>query len=75
MFSLFFREERVTNYQEAKECNTEAFSTYFEAMLEEGIYLPPSQFESNFLSVAHKEVDLEKTIEANYKALQQVKEG
>ncbi len=75
MFSLFFREERVTNYQEAKDCDTEAFAAYFEAMLEEGIYLPPSQFESNFVSAAHTEVDLEQTIEANYKALRQVKEA
>ncbi|GAB6098509.1 glutamate-1-semialdehyde 2,1-aminomutase [Halanaerocella petrolearia] len=75
MFSIFFTEEQVTNYQEAQASNTNAFALYFNQMLEQGIYLPPSQFESNFISIAHTEEDLERTIEANYNALQKVKES
>ena len=73
MFSLFFRDEEVTNYQETQECDTDAFSLYFETMLEQGIYLPPSQFEANFISAVHNERDLKKTVKANYKALKEVK--
>ncbi len=46
-----------------------AFAKYFRAMLDEGIYLAPSQFEAMFVSTAHSEDDLERTVEANQKAL------
>ncbi|KPJ55956.1 MAG: glutamate-1-semialdehyde aminotransferase, partial [Deltaproteobacteria bacterium DG_8] len=48
MFTLFFSEKRVTNYQEARECDLKMFAHYFHIMLGEGVYLPPSQFETNF---------------------------
>jgi glutamate-1-semialdehyde 2,1-aminomutase len=73
MFSIFFRKEEVTNYAEAKECNLDIFARYFTEMLNQGIYLPPSQFESNFISTKHTDELLERTIKANYKALKTIK--
>jgi len=73
MFTLFFNSSEVTDYQSAKSSNTKAFSIYFNKMLEEGIYLPPSQFEANFISLSHGKDEIETTIEANYKALLEVK--
>ncbi|AGB41205.1 glutamate-1-semialdehyde-2,1-aminomutase [Halobacteroides halobius DSM 5150] len=73
MFSIFFTDKQVIDYKTAKESDTDAFTTYFKQMLAAGIYLPPSQFESNFVSLAHVEADLDATIEANYNALAKVK--
>ena len=75
MLSLFFTEQKVSDYQTAKSSNTDAFAVYFNKMLEEGIYIPPSQFEANFISLAHDNSDLETTIKANYKALKEVKKS
>lgn len=74
MFSLFFTEDEVIDYATAQACNTDAFALYFEKMLEQGIYLGCSQFEAAFMSLAHTDEDIEKTIEANYNALKAVKE-
>jgi glutamate-1-semialdehyde 2,1-aminomutase len=64
MFTWFFTKRPVTNWDEAASCDTAAFGQYFRAMLEAGIYLPPSQFEAAFLSAAHTELDVEETIAA-----------
>jgi glutamate-1-semialdehyde 2,1-aminomutase len=72
MLTLFFTSKPVTDYDSAKTSDTAKFSKYFNAMLELGIYLPPSQFEAAFISTAHTERIIEKTIRANYKALQQI---
>lgn len=64
MFTLFFTSEPVTDYESAKKSDTQAFGRYFRAMLESGIYLPPSQFEAAFLSAAHTVEDIDKTIAA-----------
>jgi glutamate-1-semialdehyde 2,1-aminomutase len=64
MFSLFFTSEVVVDYETAQKSDTNKFSHYFHSMLEEGIYLPPSQFEANFISLAHSEEDLDKTLKA-----------
>jgi glutamate-1-semialdehyde 2,1-aminomutase len=69
MCTLFFTSKPVTDYDSAKTSDTAKFSTYFNSMLEQGIYLPPSQFEAAFISTAHSEKIIEKTIKANYKAL------
>jgi glutamate-1-semialdehyde 2,1-aminomutase len=74
MFSLFFTEEEVINYETVQNCDTEAFALYFRKMLEQGIYLGCSQFEAAFMSLAHTDEDIENTIEANYNALKAVKE-
>jgi glutamate-1-semialdehyde 2,1-aminomutase len=70
MGTLFFTSKPVTDFDSAKTSDTTKFSAYFNSMLEQGIYLPPSQFESAFISTAHSEKIIEKTIRANYKALQ-----
>ena len=64
LFTLFFREEPVKDYRTAKKCDMKRFARFFIGMLEQGIYLPPSQFEAWFLSLAHTKKDLDKTIEA-----------
>lgn len=72
MMTLFFTDQQVINYETAKTSNLESFRIYFAQMLEQGIYLPPSQFEAFFISTAHTDEDIERTIIANYKALQYV---
>lgn len=53
LFSVFFRDETVRSYEEAKAQDTAAFTRFFHAMLEGGVYLPPSAFEAWFVSTAH----------------------
>ena len=64
MFTVFFNDKPVTDYDSAATSDLEAFKIYFHAMLEQGIYLPPSQFETNFMSLAHTPEDIQKTIDA-----------
>jgi glutamate-1-semialdehyde 2,1-aminomutase len=64
MFTLFFNEGPVTDYDSALESDTKMYARYFRHMLESGIYLPPSQFEANFLSTAHTEGHIKKTLSA-----------
>jgi glutamate-1-semialdehyde 2,1-aminomutase len=64
MFKFFFRPEPPADYQEVKECDTAAFQKFYERMRSKGIFLPPSQFETNFLSVAHSDEDVEKIADA-----------
>ena len=68
MFSVFFSDAPVTNYAAAEACDAEAIKKYFLSMLNDGIYLAPSPFETNFVSGAHSDADIEKTIEAAEKA-------
>lgn len=58
MFKWFFRSKPPENYREVKECDTAAFGRFWRRMLDAGIFLPPSQFETNFLSAAHSDQDL-----------------
>jgi len=64
MFTWFFTEGPVTDWTSAAKSDTEAFGRFFRAMLENSIYLPPSQYEAAFLSAAHTERDLQQTIMA-----------
>jgi len=64
MFTLFFKKGPVKNYQDAKMSDTKQFAEFFIQMMEQGIYLPPSQFEAWFISLAHTQKDLDRTIEA-----------
>jgi glutamate-1-semialdehyde 2,1-aminomutase len=64
MFTLFFTTESVTDFTSAKASDTAAFSLFFNSMLEQGIYLPPSQFEACFLSSAHTEQEIADTLKA-----------
>ena len=58
MFKYFFRKKAPENYREVKECDTAAFARFWKGMLARGIFLPPSQFETNFLSVSHSDADI-----------------
>ncbi len=64
MFTWFFTAGPVTDWTSAAKCDTEAFGRFFRVMLENGIYLPPSQFEAAFLGAAHTESDVRQTIAA-----------
>ena len=68
MLCLFFTDREVTNYESAVTSDTKVFAQYFRSMLESGIYLAPSQFEAMFVSAAHSDNDLERTVEAARKA-------
>ena len=61
MFKVFFG-DMPHNYQEALKCDKEKFNIFFKKMLDEGIFLPPSQYETNFLSLAHSLEDIDNTI-------------
>lgn len=64
MVGFFFTNEPVFNFETAQKSNLDYFAQYYRAMIEEGIFLPPSQFEGLFLSTAHTDEDIEKTIQA-----------
>lgn len=64
MFGIFFSDKPVTNYDESAAANQEQFKKFFGAMLENGIYFAPSQFETLFMSAVHSDEDLEKTLAA-----------
>jgi glutamate-1-semialdehyde 2,1-aminomutase len=64
MMTWFFCDAPVTGYESAKLSDTKRFAKFFHAMLERGIYLPPSQYEALFVSTAHSEADIERTREA-----------
>lgn len=75
MFSMFFTDQEIVDFESVKASDTEFFKRYFNAMLEAGIYIAPSQFEAGFMSALHSDQDIQKTIEANRKALQQAADG
>ncbi len=75
MFTLFFNENEVNDYQEAKNCDEKIFAEYFKKMINKGIYLPPSQYESNFISNALTFEEIKRTIKSNYQALRAIKGG
>ncbi len=64
MFTLFFNPSPVTDYDTATKSDTKKYAAYFRQMLHAGIYLPPSQFEANFLSTAHTQTHINKTLTA-----------
>jgi glutamate-1-semialdehyde 2,1-aminomutase len=64
MLTVFFTEGPVCDYQTAKKSDTKRFAQFFIEMMNQGIYLPPSQFEAWFISLAHSQKDLDRTVEA-----------
>jgi glutamate-1-semialdehyde 2,1-aminomutase len=64
MLTVFFGPGPIRSYADATACDTEAFGRFFTAMLEGGVYLPPSQFESWFISAAHQDAQIDATMEA-----------
>ncbi|MHB9014033.1 MAG: glutamate-1-semialdehyde 2,1-aminomutase [Ignavibacteriaceae bacterium] len=70
MSTLFFVEGEVNNFKSAVKSDTALYGKYFHEMLIRGIYLAPAQFEAAFISTAHTKEDLDKTIKANYQAVE-----
>jgi glutamate-1-semialdehyde 2,1-aminomutase len=64
MWTLFFTEDLVEDFAGAMRCDTKQFGKFFHAMLERGVYLPPSQFEAWFCSTAHDDKAVNKTLKA-----------
>lgn len=69
LVTMFLGRESVADADEARRCDTAKFAMYFHRMLERGIYLPPSQFEAMFISLAHSVADLEATVNAARESL------
>jgi len=72
MFTWFFQAGKVTDWESAAKSDTVAFGKWHRAMLERGVYLPPSQFEAAFLSAAHTEDDVRRTVEAAAEAFRTI---
>jgi glutamate-1-semialdehyde 2,1-aminomutase len=69
MFSMFFTDQKIENFDSVKTCDTEFFKRYFNALLEEGVYIAPSQFEVGFMSAIHSDEEIDQTIAVSLKAL------
>jgi len=74
MFSLFFNDRPVTDYKSVLKSNSDMFIKYFYGMLKRGIYLAPSAYEASFVSLAHTDEDIKRTIEAVYHTFKEIKE-
>jgi len=72
MSSFFFTGTAVTDRESAQTADTARFTRYFNAMLENGVYLAPSQFEACFISAAHSDEDIDMTIDAHDRALKNI---
>lgn len=64
MFGLFFTEQQVSSFSQVMQCDQELFKRFFHGMLQQGVYLAPSAFEAGFVSAAHSDEDIEKTLDA-----------
>jgi len=73
MLGLFFAEPPVRNYDDAKRSDTQRYAAFFHGLLRRGIYFPPSQFETFFVSLAHTDADIQATLCAAREALREVK--
>lgn len=73
IFCMYFTDKEVFDYTTAKLSDTNKFSKFFQSMLKKGIYIAPSQFEANFISLAHEDADIEKTVKAAYESLREIK--
>jgi glutamate-1-semialdehyde 2,1-aminomutase len=69
MFGMFFTDQKVASFDDAKTSDLERFTAYYKGMREEGIYLAPSQFEAGFVSIAHSDEDIDDTIAAARKVM------
>ena len=75
LFTIFFIDiDKVENLKDSLKSNTKNFSIYFNTMLENGIIVPPSQFEAHFLSMAHTEKELNRTLEVIEMAFKKIGE-
>jgi glutamate-1-semialdehyde 2,1-aminomutase len=69
LLTLFFSEQPVRNYEDAKKSDTRKFAGFFQQMLARGVFLPPSQYEALFVSAAHTDADIDRTIVAARESL------
>jgi glutamate-1-semialdehyde 2,1-aminomutase len=70
LMTMFFTDlEKIESFEDVMQSDKEKYAKYFSLALEAGIYLAPSQFEAAFISNAHSDEDIEKTIEASYQAM------
>jgi glutamate-1-semialdehyde 2,1-aminomutase len=69
MWTVFFGAAEVRDAPTARTCSTELYARWFRGMLEQGIYLPPSQFEAAFISLAHSEAEIEATVRAAHQVM------
>ena len=72
MFTLFFTDKPVIDFDSAKAADTARFAAYFQSMLQQGIYLAPSQFEAMFISAVITEDIVEEILEANRNAIRAI---
>ena len=72
MFGFFFRPEAPRSFAEAREADSDAFNRFFGALLDAGHYLAPSPFEAGFVSLAHRETDIRRTVRAAAEAMQRL---
>ncbi|MCX5907481.1 MAG: glutamate-1-semialdehyde 2,1-aminomutase [Deltaproteobacteria bacterium] len=72
MFTLFFTGDEVYDYNSAKRADTGRYAKFFQGMLKNGVWLPPSQFEACFVSLAHTAKDIKETVEAAKNALEEI---
>ncbi|AEV70057.1 MULTISPECIES: glutamate-1-semialdehyde 2,1-aminomutase [Clostridia] len=75
LLCVFFTKEAVTDFKTAKSSNTKLYAKFFKHMLDNGIHMAPAQFEAMFVSDAHTEEDIEKTLEKAEKSLREMKNG
>ena len=68
----FFTDKKVENYNDAKTSDTEAYAKYFNSIEERGIYIAPSQFEAMFMSYAHSDEDIDKTLQAAEESIKKI---
>jgi glutamate-1-semialdehyde 2,1-aminomutase len=71
MMTLFFHGDPVSDWESASRCDTKRFARYFWRLIEQGVYMPCSQFEALFVSTAHTDADIDATIAAAEKALEE----
>ena len=72
LLTLFFSRETITDYAGAKKCDTQRFAEFFRGVLDRGVFIAPSQFEALFVSAAHTDADIDRTLSAFREALSAV---
>lgn len=75
MMTAFFSSDSVTDYASAKKSDAALFARFFGALLERGVYFPPSQFESIFVSTAHSDQDIDRAVEWVGESLDEIRKG
>jgi glutamate-1-semialdehyde 2,1-aminomutase len=73
MFQIFFTGSAVVDYESAKRSDASLFMKFFRELLKEGVFVPPSQFETCFVSYSHGNIDLERTVAAIERSLKAVR--